>query len=71
MQEQDVGTLLVKGSLDAHAGDFGVVLVDELNVVLDNIGGHACGGTALLLQLGALLMQFLGSNAQFLAEDLA
>ena len=71
MDEQDVGALLVKGGFEAHAGDFAVIFVDEFDVVLDDVRGHAGGGAALHLQLGALLVQLLGSEAHFLAEDLA
>ena len=71
VDEQDVGALLVKGGLEAYAGDFAVILVDEFDVVLDDVRSHAGGGAALHLQLGALGVEFLGSEAHFLAEDLA
>ena len=71
VQQQDVGALHVKGRMDAHAGDFRVVLVDELHVFLHHFGGHAGGGTHHHLVDGALFVQFAGIEAQFLAEELA
>ena len=71
VDQQDVGALHVEGGVDAHAGDLGVVLVDELHVFFHHVGGHAGGGAHLHLVDGALFVQFAGREAQFLAEQFA
>jgi hypothetical protein len=71
VDQEDVGAFLVPRRLDGDAGLLGGVLVDELDVVLDDHGGHAGGGSGLELQHGAVVVELLGCDAHLLAGDLA
>src|ERR1035441_5592311 len=71
MNQQDVCAFLVPGGLDGQTGLVADLFVEKDDIVTDCAGVHARRGAGPELEHGALIVDFLGSDAHLHAEELA